>query len=163
MATSKSIKVADWLHDDFVGLQTDPEYLAEQLLIDIAIAIGDVMDEQNINQKALAERLDISKSAVSQLLRGDQNITMERLVRVAHALNRRVKAPELLPLASPDVERVQTTVSVDIEPTSMDTGRHLSQARHSWGDAVEGPSSISVKVNGEPIDMAEDTRPFANA
>lgn len=163
MATSPNIKVADWLHDDFVDLQSDPEYLAEQLLIDIAIAIGNVMDEQSVNQKELAERLGISKSAVSQLLRGDKNISMERLVRVAHALNRRVEVPKLLPLTSPDVERVDTTVSVEIESPSLDTGRHLSQGRHSWGDAVEGPQSISVTVEGKPVDMEEDPRTFANA
>lgn len=163
MATSSNIKVADWLHDDFVDLQTDPEYLAEQLLIDIAITIGNVMDEQGINQKELAERLSISKSAVSQLLRGDKNISMERLVRVAHALNRRVEVPKLLPLTSPNVERVDTTVSVEIESPSLDTGRYLSQERHSWGDAVEGPQSISVTVEGKPVDMEEDPRTFANA
>ena len=163
MATSENIKVADWLHDDFVDLQTDPEYLAEQLLIDIAIVIGNVMDEQGINQKELAERLDISKSAVSQLLRGDQNISMGRLVRIAHALDCRVRAPELLPLASPDIEPVETTVSVDIESPPLSKGQQLSQGRRPWGDTVQAPHSISITTDGKPVDIVDDTRPLATS
>lgn len=81
--------------------------VVEQLTLDIMVQIGTVMEEEGISQKELADALDIWPSATSQLLSGDQNVSIKQLVKVALALGMQWEA-QLVPFEAPDIERVQT-------------------------------------------------------
>ena len=44
------------------------------------------MKKLGINKKELAEKLNVSKSYITQLLKGKSNMTIETLIKVAEAL-----------------------------------------------------------------------------
>lgn len=100
--------VADWLAEDWGELQHDPTFVSEQLMIDVAVQIAEAMEEAGFDtQKELSEHLGISPSAVSQLLSGDQNVTINRLVSVALALEKGVRV-ELVDHSPPEVNALPT-------------------------------------------------------
>ncbi len=101
---SRTLKVAPWLAEHLDSLQTDPEFLAENLVLDVCEQLCVAMEEEGVSQKALAERLGNSPSAVSQLLSGNQNVSLRRLVEVALTLGRGVEPPRLVPLDPVRVE-----------------------------------------------------------
>ncbi|WP_263810295.1 MULTISPECIES: helix-turn-helix domain-containing protein [Salinibacter] len=108
MPNESTVRVADWLADDWRDLQHDPTFIAEELILDVAVQIAEAMEEAGFEtQEELANELDVSKSAVSQLLSGDQNISLKRLVTVALALDKSVEVA-LVDRDRPDVESVPT-------------------------------------------------------
>lgn len=150
MSDTKRFQVADWLYDDYVELQTDPTFVAEQLILDIVMQIGAAIEEKNITQGELAEELGISDSAMSQLLSGQQNVSLKRLVKVALALGMRWEVPELVPFESPDIERVETTTRVsvgELEVVSLSKG--FSSITKLWGQRPSQRASLSIE--GEPV------------
>lgn len=150
MANTDHIQVADWLHDDFVALQTDPTFVAEQLILDIVVQIAAVMEEEGIAQKDLAEELDISPSALSQLLSGQQNVSLKRLVKVAMALGMRWEVPKLVPFDSPEIVRVETAVPTAVELEVESRPKGFSSKSAFWGQTPPQPTRLSVE--GEPVD-----------
>lgn len=105
MATNDTYQVASWFKDEFDALHQDPTFVTEEIVLDLALQIAEAMEEAGIEtQKELAERLDVSPSAVSQMLSGDQNISIHRLVKVALALGKTVEAPKLVYFELPNVE-----------------------------------------------------------
>jgi len=63
------------------------EYKIESIAFDIAMQIYKQMEKLGINKKDLAEKLNVSKSYITQLLKGKSNMTIETLIKVAGALN----------------------------------------------------------------------------
>lgn len=115
MADENEIQVADWLAEDYVELQTDPDYVTQGILIDLAVQLGEIMDAEGIeSQQALADHLGMSPSAVSQIMSGEQNMSIERLVRIALSLGRTVEV-EFVEQKRPEVEAVPTqTTCIDL-------------------------------------------------
>lgn len=152
MSTPTKIKVASWFKDDLEALQSDPAFVAEGVILDVTEQIYAVMDEEGISQQELAERLDVSKSAVSQMLSGDQNISIKRLVKVALALGMTLEAPKLAPFQRPRIEPVYAghhSASVTVEtadtPATDDPRKTLSR-----GDGFRRPThaAVSISVGG---------------
>jgi transcriptional regulator with XRE-family HTH domain len=118
MAAHDTTQAASWLKDEYVDLHSDPTFVAEDIVLDIAVQIAEAMEDAGVStQKELAERLNISPSAVSQLLSGDQNVSIHRLVRVALALGKTVEPPKIVDFSEPNVEsrsrQHAETVSLD--------------------------------------------------
>lgn len=61
-------------------------YERESLSLQILYAVRDHMDRCNIDQQSLAKQLGISEGRVSQILSGDQNLTLRTLASVAAGL-----------------------------------------------------------------------------
>ncbi|HNI52546.1 helix-turn-helix transcriptional regulator [Accumulibacter sp.] len=76
----------NWLAE----VERSPEYAAEQAKMDFAVGIERRMEQLGIKRSELARRLGTSAAAVSVALRGDANLTIERMARMAHALDARV-------------------------------------------------------------------------
>jgi transcriptional regulator with XRE-family HTH domain len=147
MADTDRTRVADWLHDDYVELQTDPTFVAEQLILDIMVKIGAVMEEEDITQKDLADALDISASAMSQLLSGDQNVSIKRLVKVALALGMQWETPKLVPFEANDIERVETRTRINVAELEVDrSANEFPNKSTDWG----------LSIGGEPMDENEN-------
>lgn len=53
----------------------------------IAIRMLDRMEEQDITQKQLAERMGCSQQYVSRILKGCENLSLETLFKIEQALN----------------------------------------------------------------------------
>ncbi|GIK54205.1 MAG: hypothetical protein BroJett014_31780 [Planctomycetota bacterium] len=66
------------------------EYAAEHVKMDFAVGLERRMDEAGVSRADLARRLGTSAAAVTMALRGDANLTIDRMVRMAHALDAQV-------------------------------------------------------------------------
>ncbi len=71
--------------------ETDPEYLAEQLRIDVIEQFLRIMEETELTRTEFARRLGCSKAYVTKLLNGTENLTLLKLVEIGNALGRQVE------------------------------------------------------------------------
>src|ERR1035437_8178767 len=53
----------------------------------VALAILTALDDQGINQKALADKMGISAQQVNKWVKGSENFTFETIARLEEALN----------------------------------------------------------------------------
>ena len=79
-------KQLQWLAE----AEKSPEYAAEHAKMDFAVGIERRMKQIGATRTELARLLGTSTSAVSVALRGDANLTIDRMVRLAHALDAQV-------------------------------------------------------------------------
>lgn len=70
----------------FKDVVTSHEYRLEAAKLDFALEIHAWMQREGINSAQLAELLSVSRPMVSKLLKGDSNVTIETMVKVAEAL-----------------------------------------------------------------------------
>lgn len=70
----------------FKAVEESTEFKIEAAKIDFALEVRRLMDEKEINNSQLAERLGVSKPMVTKLLRGDTNMTIETMVRTCAAV-----------------------------------------------------------------------------
>ncbi|MEM9997497.1 MAG: helix-turn-helix transcriptional regulator [Bacteroidota bacterium] len=129
---SKTLKAAPWIAGDLAALQHDPEFLAEDLVLAVCEQIAAAMSEDGVSQKELATRLGKTPSAVSQLLSGDQNVSLRRLVEVACALGRGVEPPRLVPFVATEVEAVDEGHYSHSLQFSVDTDRCVTPYEDLW-------------------------------
>lgn len=66
--------------------QASPEFAAEQLRLDFAVALERRMEQQGITRAELACKMGMTAAAITRTLRGDESLSVERMVRLAHAL-----------------------------------------------------------------------------
>jgi transcriptional regulator with XRE-family HTH domain len=66
---------------------TREAYWTERLKSKFAVAVEHLLDFRNLKKKDLAERLNVSRPYISKILRGDANLTIETIGRLAYALN----------------------------------------------------------------------------
>ncbi len=72
--------------DLFARYSSDPEFHFEVLTTQVGSIVARRMSELSLTRSALARRLDASPAWVTQLLRGDENITLRTLGKLAVAL-----------------------------------------------------------------------------
>jgi ribosome-binding protein aMBF1 (putative translation factor) len=90
----------EWVDD----ARSSADYAADQVKLDFAVDLERRMDQLGISRAELARRLQTSAAAVTMALRGDANLTIERMVRMARALDATVHihvAPAAGPSAGP--------------------------------------------------------------
>jgi transcriptional regulator with XRE-family HTH domain len=80
---NKRATLAQWAQQT----RASPEYAAEQAKLDFAVALDRRMQQLEVHRAELARRLGTSAAAVTMALRGDANLTLERMARMAHALD----------------------------------------------------------------------------
>jgi len=68
-------------------LEKTVSYRTESIALDVALQVFDRLKELKINRKQLAERLNVSRSYVSQILGGKPNLTLQTLVKITDALD----------------------------------------------------------------------------
>ena len=62
------------------------EYRVELAKLDFALEVHAWMQREGVNSAQLADLLGVSRPMVSKLLKGDANVTVETMVKVAEAL-----------------------------------------------------------------------------
>lgn len=62
-------------------------YYEEDMLLDVAGRVIDVMESKNITRTKLAQRLSVSPAYITKILQGHANMTIETLAKVAFALD----------------------------------------------------------------------------
>ena len=85
------MKAAKWFSDMQDQYRDDPEYEAEGFRIEIYEAIIRRMEELNLSRADLAERLKCSKAYVTTLFRQTKNISLNKLVEIAMALDCKIE------------------------------------------------------------------------
>jgi transcriptional regulator with XRE-family HTH domain len=61
-------------------------YLSASIILEFTEGLYDLMQNNNISRKELAERLGTSPAYVTKVLRGDVNFTIDSMVRLAKAV-----------------------------------------------------------------------------
>ncbi len=67
-------------------LLKSPEYWFEHAQNDLYGKVVAYMKKENINQNQLAERLGVTKGYVSQILKGEFNYTLKKLIEISLAI-----------------------------------------------------------------------------
>ena len=99
------VKLQDWI-DEFQG---DPDYEFAKVAIDIGEQIVARMDERGMTQADLARAMGVSRARVSQILRGNDNLTLKSIVAVAIGLDCRVELRLNPAPSSPDSSEPPST------------------------------------------------------
>lgn len=72
----------------------DPEFrkllAQEELILEVTETICELLDNERVPRKELAERLGKSKGFVSQLLNGGRNLTLRTVADIVHVLGYKV-------------------------------------------------------------------------
>jgi transcriptional regulator with XRE-family HTH domain len=72
----------------------DPEFrkllAEEELILEVTETICDILENEKISRKELADRLGKSKGFVSQLLNGGRNLTLRTVADILHVLGYKV-------------------------------------------------------------------------
>ena len=80
------IRLQDWI-DEFEG---DPDYEFDGVAIAVGEQIVARMEELGMTQADLARKMGVSRARISQILRGNDNLTLKSIVAVAIGLDCRV-------------------------------------------------------------------------
>lgn len=70
----------------FRTLESTDEYHFESAKLEFALELKRAMEREGLNNAQLADRLEVSRPMVTKLLRGDANVTIETMVKVARRL-----------------------------------------------------------------------------
>lgn len=54
--------------------------------VKVALKVLEVLDEKNMSQSELAEKLGVSRQQVSKIVKGQENLTLETITRLEKAL-----------------------------------------------------------------------------
>ena len=72
----------------------DPEFrkllAQEELILEVTEIICDLLENEKISRKELADRLGKSKGFISQLLNGGRNLTLRTVADILHVLGYKV-------------------------------------------------------------------------
>ena len=62
-------------------------YELERVKVALAQKIAEIRDENNLKQSELARRMRVSQQFISQVEKGEGNLSLETLWKLAHSLN----------------------------------------------------------------------------
>ena len=69
----------------------DVKFAIENKRLAIALKIAELRMQEELTQSELAERLGTTQSVISRIEHGNQNITLDMLFKITHALNKKVE------------------------------------------------------------------------
>lgn len=67
-------------------IRSKPEYIAEKYFADIITQLSAYMENNEITQTELADKMDVSSSQISQFFNDNKNVTLKTLAKIAKAL-----------------------------------------------------------------------------
>ncbi|QGT77730.1 helix-turn-helix domain-containing protein [Guyparkeria halophila] len=108
----------DWYRS--IDAENDLELITIDVQLDVALEVEQIMENQGVSRKELAERIGHSPAYVTKVLSGDANMTISTMVKLANALDRR-----------PRIEFIN------------------KKARRSWHDALPPTGSRKTAVKSE--------------
>ncbi len=77
--------------------RNNPSYATERVLIEITEQIARLLEGRRMSRADLARALGCSNAYITKLLAGNQNLTLESLVRLATSLKTRLEV-QLIPV-----------------------------------------------------------------
>ena len=107
-------------------------YWEERAILDFTEDLLAMMKRRRLSQKELAERLQTAPAFISKLLSGNNNYTLKTMVKVARALNSRLKV-QIEPLEKANWERYSVAAMEIVAATAPNI-----RAEENWGDFRQG-------------------------
>jgi len=86
-------------------LLKSPEYWFEEAQNELYRQVISFMEKEGLNQTQLAERLGVSKGYISQILKGEFNYTLKKLIEISMAIG---KVPKIEYQSIADVVKEDT-------------------------------------------------------
>lgn len=77
------VKVASWIDEILDTTEADVEEIKNRF----AEAVEGILIETGTNRKEFAEKLEVSTPYVTKVLRGDQNLSLKSMAKIARALD----------------------------------------------------------------------------
>lgn len=111
-----------------------PEYWLEEIQGEVYRLLKDYMDANNLNQKEISYKLGFSQSYISQILNGNFNFTISKLIELSLAVGR---VPELRFTVVDDYLKDESTPKLTYHYT------HITNS--DGGSLVHIPPSSSYK------------------
>lgn len=79
-------KAIDWKK----SLDQDPSYWAEHIKLDFAYALNRMLRQHGMTRSAMASALNSTPAYITKIMRGDENLTIETMAKLAMAVSGRV-------------------------------------------------------------------------
>lgn len=84
------MSTSEWFDKQAAKRRKHPEFILEQLTLDITDAVCRAMEERGLSRSDLARRLRVSPAYVTKLLNSTSNVTLRTLINIGLALDLRV-------------------------------------------------------------------------
>ncbi len=149
-------KLAKWYKNIIDELKETIEYKIESISFDISIQIYKQMEKLGLSKKDLAERLNVSKSYITQLLKGKSNITLETLIKVADALELEPKV-ELVPKVAESKAN-----SVDVKANWLNKHKYISTSAAEENFSAD-VSKIAERIKEKYYSASDENEKLAIA
>ncbi len=91
MKNSRHIQFKDFLNEKLKNPEVRESYNEEDLYSKIAVQIGMLREQQHLTQGELAKRAQTTQNVVSKIERGDRNVTLRSIFRIAAACHKKVE------------------------------------------------------------------------
>jgi len=78
----------DWY--DAIDTSNDVELISYEIKLDFALALENLLERNNVSKSKYASEIKSSPAYVSKVLRGDANLTIDSMVKLADALGHAV-------------------------------------------------------------------------
>lgn len=104
----------------------------EKLLVDVSILVAEIMEKQGVSRAQLAQRLGKSKAYVSQVLRGDANMTLRTVADLFSVLECNIEVN-----AAPKLEEKECGWDLSVDASNWEGG--FTQVAH--------PHSFSAQID----------------
>jgi transcriptional regulator with XRE-family HTH domain len=138
--------------------QWDPDFVAEQLALDITEQAASIMQDQGITRTRLAELLHVSRSYVTRTFNAPPNLTLHTIAQIAVALG-------ATPKVRLELSRPSTSVRQVVSGTSVDTGlsSHVAYAAYDSPEpGTGGFYAVAVQSLSYQLSLAGPmSAPFA--
>lgn len=92
-------------------LLKSPEYWFEEAQNELYRQVVEFMEKEGLNQTQLAERLGVSKGYISQILKGEFNYTLKKLIELSLAIGK-VPNIQYQDISTMVVNRTRSSTSV---------------------------------------------------
>lgn len=139
-----------WFKDMLDGARDTLEFRLESLEIELTERILEIMDQKGVSRSELADKLNVSRAAVTKLFRDGSNMTLKRLIGIACALESEVEIriePRLVK---------KTVYSIDMDFASGIDSNIYDFARIKQFKADEQTRTVKVKTEISFTDLSEE-------
>ena len=113
-----------------------PEYWIETLQNEIFRQVYQYMDKENLNQSQLAKKLGVSKGYISQILNGNFNFTLKKLIELSIKIG---VVPDL------NFIPVNTYIEEETKIINIDNYVTLRQQADSTFDGIPSKSKLKTQ------------------
>ena len=141
------------IHNQWMDKYQDaPEFIAEEMAIDITEEASRILAERGLKHSWLAEVMNVSRQRVSTIFSGPPNLTLLSIAQIGKAL--RVKPKVIL-----DSERY---IIRSVNDTSLDHEDRMTEAKIQQAQSTQGEYSGGTSTLDSTIDDSAGASRYGN-